>query len=182
MQAVSLGEAKSHLKATDDEDLLITSYLKAANAWAEGISQRVFCEQKWDVFIEDWPASVILPVYPVQAVDSISYKDSQGNYQDLDSSAFIQDLNLEPSEIHFTGELPSLTSDQSERIRIRLSCGHTSGGQSEENQRAALDARIPAAVLLKIADMHLYREDREKKGSNETAAESLLNPLRHSIS
>jgi len=182
---VSLDRAKEHLKADgiEAEDALITDYIEAATEWAQDYSQKAFMKQVWEVYLDEWPYHSCVEIgryNPVLSIDSVQYKDEQGDYQDLSTSNFIKDLNGPIAKVHFINNLPSLQSDQVDRIKITMTVGY-SASANEAAQRSAVDKRVIPAVLLKVAEMHLYREDRQQKSGNLTAAEYLLHPLKASI-
>ena len=183
--AVSLTRAKEHLKSEgiDVEDDLITAYIEAATEWAQDYAQKAFMKQVYEVFLNNWPhhSCVELAQYnPVQSVELVEYKTAEGTYTELSTSNYITDLNGPVAKVHFINNLPSLQSNQVDRVRITVTCGYSSSAE-ESVQREELDKRAVSAILLKVAEMHLYREDRQQKNGNLTAAEYLLHPLRSSI-
>lgn len=80
-EPVSLGEAKSHLRVEHDaDDALISAQIAAAREWAEGFTGSKFLEQIWDVTLRGWPSSPYrIPVGPVGAVSSVTYRASDGS-------------------------------------------------------------------------------------------------------
>lgn len=181
---ITLDRAKEHLKAEGitAEDALITSYIQAATEWAESYAQRAIMKQEWYVLADNWPHHSCLEIAdknPILSIDAVEYKDEEGNYQELPTSNYVPDLNGVIAKLHFINNLPSLQSNQVDRIRVTVTCGYSSSAV-EATQRAAIDTRFVPAILLKVAEMHLYREDRAIK-QGLSAAEYLLHPLKSSL-
>lgn len=80
-EPVSLEEAKAHLRVEHDaDDVLISAQIAAAREWAEGFTGSRFLEQTWDVTLRGWPSSPYrIPVGPVGAVSSVTYRTSDGS-------------------------------------------------------------------------------------------------------
>ena len=84
--AVTLAEAKAHLRVLDDaEDSLIQAYLDAAVAWLDGpkgVLGQCIMTQTWTIRLVGWSDPVLLPVEPVQSV-AITYRDAAETAQTL---------------------------------------------------------------------------------------------------
>lgn len=116
-EPVTLGEVKAHLNLTlvdAANDSYITSLISAARRQAEKISRRVFLNQTWEQYQDQFPGRdrdgvaynrsidhhcihVLRP--PLQSVTSITYLDPGGNTQTMDPSTYIVDTGNEPGRI-----------------------------------------------------------------------------------
>lgn len=97
---VSLTEAKLHLRvdhATDDE--LINNLIRSATRWCELYENRAYCLQTITVKLDHFSDVMELPVCPLVKVDSITYVDTSGDTQTLDSSYYTVDTTSEPGRV-----------------------------------------------------------------------------------
>jgi uncharacterized phiE125 gp8 family phage protein len=108
-EPISLEEVKQHLRVDlQDDDELITGYIRAARELVEVETQRKFCTQTLlftaDAFTEpyqgdNWcgwlPTSLQsrhrmeFPITPVRAITAFAYTDENGVAQTLDPSAYV---------------------------------------------------------------------------------------------
>ena len=95
--AVTLDEAKEWCAATDftDDDALITSLVSAAISKIDGprgIGIPCFT-QTWELSLDAFPASeIILPGWPVKSVTAVTYIDTDGAMQTIDSADYQLDI------------------------------------------------------------------------------------------
>lgn len=94
-EPVSLDEQKAHLRLDiDDDDAYIAGCVTAARKWVEGQTRRAIMPQTWDYIIDyNWPvkggiSQIDLPLNPVTSVTSITYIDTSGSEQTLDSANY----------------------------------------------------------------------------------------------
>lgn len=87
---VTLDEAKAHLRVTeDDEDALISIYLRGAVEWAEEVTHRAISQQSYLVVEDDFPRTRWkLPLGYVASITSIKYLDDDGAEQTWSSSLY----------------------------------------------------------------------------------------------
>ena len=85
---VTLDEIKQHLIVDHDEDdVLITRYVLAAIAHAEQHCDRSFRVRRYQVIGDGWPCDGVLLQYgPVRTIEEVSYYDTDGAQQTLDTS------------------------------------------------------------------------------------------------
>lgn len=97
--AISLGEAKDHLRETSaEQDGLIVGFIQSAQEFVENATHRKLMTQTLDYTIDEgWPCEIVrgydrqrieLPVLPVASVTSITYVDGNGATQTLSSSLY----------------------------------------------------------------------------------------------
>lgn len=81
VEPVALSDMKAHLRVDDDaEDDLIEGLIKAARLMVEAASRRLLIAQTWRVHVDCWPedGTLLLPLSPLIAVESITVADSSG--------------------------------------------------------------------------------------------------------
>jgi uncharacterized phiE125 gp8 family phage protein len=101
-EALSLADAKSHVRAdSSDDDTLITALIAAAQAFIEGPNGIgvALTTQTWRLSLDDLCAPVRIPLGPVQAVTGITYTDTNGATQTLDPSLYTVDTDQSPAVI-----------------------------------------------------------------------------------
>lgn len=83
---LTLVDVKSHLRVVhDSDDAYITSLITSAADYIEGYhgSALALGSQTWAMYLDDFPAVVTIPIWPVQSVSSITYRDADGTTQAL---------------------------------------------------------------------------------------------------
>lgn len=148
---VTLAEAKTHLRITDDaEDAIVALYLAAAVANIDGKLGRLgraLVTQTWELVCDRLPYGAIeLPLGPLQSVVSIKYRDASGDEQTLPPSYYAVDTASDPGRVSPIGNWPATTGE----VVIRYVAGY--GGL------ASVPAAIKAAILLMVGDLYENRE------------------------
>lgn len=175
-EPVSLAEAKAHLRVTSaDEETLISALIVAAREHCEAWTHRRFVTQTWDLVLDCFPGwSLEFPNAPLQSVTSVTYVDTAGATQTLDSSEYLVDAQTDPGRIAPAYGLHwPATRDQMNAVTIRFACGYGAA--------AAVPSAIKAAMLLIVG--HLF-ENREEAVTGTIIAElpfgvpALLAPYR----
>ena len=101
-EPISLAEAKLHLRVdTTDDDVLISSLVKAAREYCEKFQNRSYVAQVVTLKLDQFTASdyIELPLAPLISVSSISYVDNNGATQTFSSSNYSVDVFSEPGRI-----------------------------------------------------------------------------------
>lgn len=99
-EPVSLEQAKRHLRIDDTaSDSLLRSYLRAARLLGEDYTGRAFLWQTIEAKMSGFPVAFQLPRPPLIAVRSISYVDTAGTTQTVDSSVYDVDTTSEPGKV-----------------------------------------------------------------------------------
>ncbi|MBC3496169.1 head-tail connector protein [Pseudomonas sp. SWRI100] len=151
-QAVSLEVAKKHLRiAPDDTDLddEVARIVRAATAWAERITQRSLCPQRWRLHLDGFPCgAVLIPRPPLQTVEAVSYTDAVGAVQTLDPAGYV----VNPFEILGRVSLAQgvrwpATRMQAMSVRIDFTAGYE-----------AVPEDIVSAILLLVGHLDQNRE------------------------
>jgi len=171
---VTLTEAKDHLRVTTTvSDAYITALINAATESAETYTRRALITQTWDVFIDEFSDTMEMPKGVLQSA-TITYVDTDGATQTLDTSVYTVDTDSDPGVIRLAyGQSWPSTRDQAHAVTIRIVCGYG----------AASDVPITIRQAMLIHISHLY-ESREPViiGTSVTSVpmsyDSLLLPYR----
>lgn len=168
---VTVAEAKLHLKMDDidADDDLITVLIAAATEYAQKYCNRVFINTTVTQVYDLFPCSgdvLRLAVSPVVSVESVSYKDADGNNQTWDSTNYLVDTYTEPCLI---SEKNNKTYPDTLDERNAVTVTYTAGFGTTAS---AVPVPIKQAILLLIGHFYNHREDTVSE--KRTAAERLL--------
>lgn len=144
--AITLAEAKSHLRVTvADDDLLISALSDAATLDAEHIMGRAVMPQKWQVTLDAFEASMQLQRPTVTAIDSIKYIDTTGALVTLAPSVYqlvVGDYSARVV-LAYAQAWPT-TRSQPEAVQIIFSCGYADAASVPESIKAWIKLRLGA--------------------------------------
>jgi uncharacterized phiE125 gp8 family phage protein len=152
---ITVSEVKEHVRLDpggDVEDGYIEALIEAVVDYAEvPLDEPQFITATWDWRLDRFPAwQLCVPRPPLQSVTSITYLDSNGDSQTLDSSLYVVDTKSKPGRITPAyGEVWPATYLQMDAVTIRIVCGYGAAATS-------VPKRIRWALLLIAA--HLFEE------------------------
>jgi len=155
--AVSLAEAKQHLRVEDDaQNTLIELYLQAATLAAENFLGRALVNQTWDFFTDGFPADgsgVAIPKPPLLEVLGVFYSYGGGAETEVPAASYRIDRSgpdnvLIPAELY--GTWPTSTA-----VRIRFRAGYVDMSEPPVNR---VPESIKAAILLTVGHLFANRE------------------------
>ena len=151
--AVSLDEAKAHLRVTEiAEDGLIESMLWAAQDMAEQVTGRALMTQTWEMTVDDWYYIIELTRPPVQSITSVTYTDDAGVVQTLAADQYTlinDDFGFSRIVQAYGATWPENRGD-SESIRVTFVAGYANA--------AAVPQAIKAWIKLQVSAMYENRE------------------------
>lgn len=157
-EPISLVELRAHLRLDIDigsdvhpEDALILAYLSAAREHAELFVGFALAPQVWEMALDAFPADAVeLEGGAVEAIQSVTYVDDQGDLQTVNPSAYTLDSYSTPNWLlpAFGGEGWPSTLPVANAVKIRYQVG---GG--------LLPASIRAALLLMVGHFYSNREE-----------------------
>jgi len=137
-----------------DDDTLISQMIKAARQLAENITKRQLMTATWELILDEFPNSdgeIKLPRPPVQSITSITYIDTDGVSQTLDSADYRLDSDSEPARITPAyGKTWPSTRDVTNAVRIRYVSGYASASDVPE--------AIKNWIMIRVATMYENRE------------------------
>lgn len=120
----SLGAEAPSTNSTSDPDL--TRLIISARVTAERITRRALITQTWDLFLDAFPAWKLgVPKPNLQSVTSITYVDTDGVSQTLDTDQYLVDIKSEPGRITPAyGLIWPSTRAQSNAVTVRFVAGY----------------------------------------------------------
>jgi uncharacterized phiE125 gp8 family phage protein len=124
-EPISVAQAKAHIKAlTNDEDALVTRWIKTAREQAEALLNRAIVARSWEKQLDAFPVSIELPWAPVRSVVSLKYLDVDGVEQTLAPASYTLDKHATPGWLVPAYGLgwPSTRSDIN-AVRVRYVAG-----------------------------------------------------------
>lgn len=154
-EPVSLDQAKAQVRVDwDDEDDLISSYITAARQYCEDACGRIFMQQTWDLWLQQWPAGnrIFLPYPPLQEVTWVKYTDLNETVNTVDSGLYtVNTAGDLPEVVLLFGQIwPPTVLSPARPINVRFVCGY------------GIDADVPApikqAILMLTAHWYTNRE------------------------
>lgn len=163
--AVSLSEAKAHLRVEHTtDDAYITTLIAVAEAMIDGPSGIgvAMTTQTWTITFDGFlPMPLYLPLWPVQSVSSITYVDSDGDTQTL-NSALYQFAKGNPAVIDraLGAALPA--------VRRQLNAATVTFVAGFGATASSVPADLRHALLLMIGHLYHRRETTNDKQVYET--------------
>lgn len=130
---INLSDLKNHLRfSTNDEDLLLTMYARAATTYVETRTRRILITRTFRLEMTKFPAAhgeaFELPVTPVSSVQSITYYDTQGNQTvwaaskwNLDSTSIVP--RIVPA---YAEPYPYVQSQHADGVKVDFTAGYGS--------------------------------------------------------
>jgi len=173
--AVSLIEAKAHLRITDAaDDTLITAMINAATESAEHLTGRALMSQTWEAGFDLLASNLHLPSAPIQSVTSITYIDAAGFLQTLTPalySVLLDDTGYARVIPAYQVTWPNHRGDI-DGVKVRFVAGYTSA--------ALVPQSIKSWMLLHVGSQYENRESEVTGGGVATLgfADRLLDRYR----
>ena len=157
-EPVTLSEAKTHLRVdVSTDDTYITTLITAARQIVEKYLNRALINTTYTVLFDRLPTCIKLLYSPVSSVTSISYKDTAGASQTLNSSLYVVDTHNEPGQITpaYGADYPS-TYGQADAVTVTYVAGY---GASASDVPDA----IKQMILILIGDMYDNRTSQVRQ-------------------
>ncbi|RST30156.1 hypothetical protein HMF7854_04435 [Sphingomonas ginkgonis] len=104
--AISLEDAKRQCRLAPSEttdELLIVDYVAAATDVLELYLGRSIMPQTWELTLDAFSDTILLPRGPVQSIESVSYFDPDGVKQTLAAEAYQLDSTSDPAWLVLAG-------------------------------------------------------------------------------
>lgn len=149
-KAVSLAEAKTHLRVLDtSEDTYIQGIIDAAQEIAESYTNRAFISSTWSYTLDEFPGYIRIMKSSVTAINSVKYIDGDGVEQTLDPTKYGIRYS-DPAVIAPLKAWPGTEYGLS-KITVEFVAGWADA--------ASVPASIKAAMYLIIAHLYDNRSD-----------------------
>lgn len=154
--ALDLDDVKAALIVQHaDDDLLITSYIKAATTGAETFLNRALIDRDLCLHLDCFRDRVALPQPPLGTVSAVKYDDAAGDEQTLSDSFYeFPSVGLGPGWLQRAPgkSWPALTSAKAiSRVRIEYSAGYGA-------VPAAIPEDIRQGLIYWVAHLYEIRE------------------------
>ncbi len=182
VEPVTLAQAKKHLQVDADwldDDEYITDLISAARSHVETETGRLIAPANVEVYYDDFPYCSTMPWYPVESLESIDYKDVNGDDQSIDltnNGDVIFNRYAQPATLVLQN-MPDTYKKTNPRsvnnVTVTISAGY--GGSS-----FPLPQKLRQALLVIIRDMYDNRESQSSKAVylTPTAADHLMQYFR----
>jgi uncharacterized phiE125 gp8 family phage protein len=156
---LTLEEVKDHLRVDcDDEDALLSGYIRAETDSVEQVLNRALVTQTVDLYLDAFPAdgTIDLPRSPVQSVTGVNYttQGSTGVYgSTVGAAQYTADIFSTPARVVLksSGTWPDADLETDNPIRVRYTAGYGDMGSD-------VPEPIRTALLLRIGDRYWQRE------------------------
>ena len=161
-KSLTVAECKDFLRiqGTTADDLLIDSFITAAERYCENYTKRALQRQQWELRIDYFPGStgaIELPRPPLSTASTdlaVNYVEdtTAGNTTAIATTALEIDYFSEPAKIYpaYENEWPDTVRDQRNAVRITYYSGYVS--------TAIVPQDIKHWLLLRVGAMYEHRE------------------------
>jgi uncharacterized phiE125 gp8 family phage protein len=176
-----LDEVKKHLRIDvdmlEDDSMLTDILIPLAREYCEDFTHRAIGVQTFELVLDNFPLQkdfIELPRSPLLAIESFTYKNSQGITQEVDKAIYFVDKDFKPGKVclNYNRYWPIFIPFPYASVRIKFTAGHSSDD---------LPKRIKQAMMLLIGHLYEHREEvtTEKYLENvPVGVKALLWPLR----
>ena len=159
--AVTLAEAKAHLRVTDStEDLLISAMILAASETAEQITGRAIMPQTWELALDAFPSAFELTRVPALSVVSLKYLNEAGVLTTLSPAAYslnnVNDFGFAYVEPAYATDWPT-TRDTANAVTLRFTAGYVDAAAVPESIKAWLKLQVSAMFENREAEAYSSR-------------------------
>lgn len=171
-KVIDLATAKqnSNIEHSDTEDYL-QILLDAAVEDAENYTGTSILKREVTMEFSAWAQAYVLPTYPIQTIDSVSYLDVDGVEQvvNISNYTFYNNAGLHKLLIKLDS-FPDIYEIADFPIKIVATAGY--------DNDAAMPAAIKSAVMMRFSQKEKYREDMPIPTSQDRAFQAALRHLK----
>lgn len=166
-EPVSLSDAAAHCRIdSDDENTLLTAYIKAAREYCEGFQNRAYITQTWELWLDKFPDYdyIEIPLPPLISISSIKYYNTSDTEATFSSSSYFVDVKSEPGRVclNYGVSWPAATLRAYNGVCVTFVAGY--GASS------AVPEKVKLAILLLVGD---YYENREAGSASKEIIEAV---------
>lgn len=181
-QVLDLDTVKAHLReVSDDNDDLLTTYIGSVTDYIDGISGigLSLLTTQWRYSLDNFMQCIRLPIYPVQSVQSVEYRDTLNVWHTVDPSIYYVDLSRDPTRItlNYNCFWPQIVLPPGSPVRVNFTAGFGDAPTS-------IPRDLKHAMLMIIEHWSLNRsavvgiDSRDSPQNTPMAAESILSKYR----
>ena len=155
IEPVTLDEAKAHLRLdSSNDDAMLETYISSARRAIEQRTRTRLMTQTVELVRDDFPfcgADMSLEVGNVRSVDSVKYRDSEGDETTMPTDDYVAVVDVSPAVVRYAGSRwPDVSDDHPRSVRVRMTVGYA--------MTASVDRAIKNAVLMLTAHWYEHRE------------------------
>lgn len=130
-QAITLAEAKTHLRLTvTSDDVYVTSLIGVATDYVESFCGRKLITQTWEKYYQSWDDISGVPFGQLQQIDQITWLDEDGLSDTVAVTDYIvTGVGTDHPAIEIDDDA-DMSNDlyQVDPIQVRFTCGYYAGG------------------------------------------------------
>lgn len=169
-EPVSVQEIKDHLRIINsEEDSYLETLIQTAREYCEKHSNRAYVQQTLVKTFDEWPEfPVELPRPPIQSVEKIEYKDSDGTLTEWDASNYIVDEYSFIPKVYkdYSAEFPDVELAKANAIQITYKAGYSPDDSGDTTDYTAnVPARFKHAIKLLCGEWYGNREEIVSTGA-----------------
>lgn len=170
---VTLAEAKAHCRVDDSaDDTTVQILLQAATDHIERYAGRAIMTQTWELTLDAFSDTIMLPKGPVQSITSVKYFDTAGAEQTVSAANYTLDAASDPQWLVKAADYSwPATLDGVNMVKVRFVAGEETApdvvrlaallliGQWYDNRAAASERALtamPNAVDALLANYRSY--------------------------
>lgn len=157
---VTLAEAKVHLKVlSSDEDLLITRNIQTATQHIEKLINQILVTSTVTEYFDFFPGELVpieLCLYPISAINSVKYIQTDGNEGTWTDDNYVKDLVSRRARIApKSGKVYPTAQDEIQSVRVEYVVGYGAA--------SAVPSKFKDAILQLVGELYQNRENRVKQ-------------------
>lgn len=169
--AITLAEAKAHLRVThDSDDNYIDALIAAAQESAQQYTGRQIMVATWKLFLDCFTDVISITKLPVNEITTIQYYDENNELKTLETTQYKKELTSIPATIEKADNVAAWPStyNKTNAVIITFKAGYLTA--------AEVPADIKHAIKLTVGNLYDYRDNLQKRPDLVTASERLLTP------
>lgn len=169
-EPVTLAQAKAHLRVdVPDDDQYIGTLISVVRLAAEDRLQRTLVHTTWRLTLDRFPLAIRLPMPPLASVQSVQYRNTDGQWVTMSAQDYQVDLANEPG---FLVTAPGATwpevGEGINGVLVNFTAGYGATGDN-------VPAPIRHWILLALSDLYQHRSrSSDKPAVPQNFADGLL--------
>lgn len=166
VEPVTLAELKEHGRILNNyEDTYLEALITIARVWCEKYLGQSFVTQTWEQKLDRWPhyantnrfAAIQLAYGPLQAVNSVQYRDANNNLTTMPSTDYIVTVGSVGRVAPAYNQYWPTTVAIPDAVTVDYSAGY--GGASASTDSDASARAVPQTIkhAIKFYALHMYQ-------------------------
>ena len=160
-EPVTLSEVKAAMGVShDDDDQMISGYIKSARRWAESYLNTYIMTQVVEITMDAFPGWEFgLGLWPLQSIDSVKYDDTSSPITEQTltvNTNYYADTTAQCGRIKLIDDIPDVTS-RPNAVKIRCTVGYADTSASPADLRDGVPEELKTGLKLYVRG--LYESD-----------------------